>query len=324
MVSEIPLVATFKSDVRLCLANMQVVMHRPVCQKPLSAGKLSLLCSLTVLPWFSMSVSQIVNLSGYRFVHLDNLPEIQQWLKSSLSQIGMKGSVMLAEEGINVSLAGTASAVEQTRALLDEDRRLAQLWLKETVSEAVPYTRLRIRVRAEIIAFDGQDSRRLQAARPAAQAISPEILCQWLDEKRDFMLLDTRNDYEIVSGTFPQSKHLNIKNFRHFKAAIEKAVNDGTLDPQKPMVTYCTGGIRCEKAAPWLLENGFAEVYQVEGGLLNYFQTCGGKHWQGDCFIFDDRVELTTQLQPTGAGLCDFCQLAVPAGTECRCQLGRH
>ena len=271
-----------------------------------------------------MSATPIINLSGYRFVHLDDLPDIQSHLKAALGEIGMQGSVMLASEGINVSLAGRAEAVERTRAIFDEDLRFAKLWLKETVSDYVPYRRLRIRVRTEIIAFDGQDSERLQAARPTAAAIAPKELKRWLDEKKDFTLFDTRNDYEIVSGTFPASTRVDIKHFRNFKVAVEKAMEEGELDPTKPMVTYCTGGIRCEKAAPWLLEKGFSEVYQVEGGLLNYFAECGDAHWEGDCFIFDDRVELTTDLKPTGAGLCDFCQLAVPEGTDCRCQLGQH
>jgi len=271
-----------------------------------------------------MQDTPTVNVSGYRFVHLNDLPELQARLKTSLAEFGMQGSIMLASEGINVSLAGTAAAVEKTRHFLNQDERLANLWLKETLSENVPYRRLRIRVRTEIIAFDGQESERLQASRPVAAAIPPETLNRWLDENRDITLLDARNDYEIVSGTFPQSTNVNIKHFRNFKKAIEDALAEGQLDPDKPLVTYCTGGIRCEKAAPWLLEKGFSEVYQVEGGLLNYFSKCGSAHWEGDCFIFDDRVELTTALKPTGAGLCDFCQLAVPEGTDCRCQLGQH
>lgn len=271
-----------------------------------------------------MSELPVVNLSGYRFVHLDELLQLQHDMKSALSSIGVQGSVMLASEGINISLAGTREQVNDVRRWLDRDPRLADLWLKETRSAQVPYRRLRVRRRIEIIAFDGQDSERLQADRPEAPVIAPQELARWLDEGRDITLLDTRNDYEIVSGTFAQAEHLDIKHFRHFKAAVESALEAGTLDPDKPMVTYCTGGIRCEKAAPWLLENGFREVYQVDGGLINYFQSCGARHWQGDCFVFDDRVELTPELQPTGAGLCDHCQLAVPAGTHCRCQLGRH
>lgn len=271
-----------------------------------------------------MQDTPFTNISGYRFVHLNDLADLQARLKSSLAAFGMQGSIMLASEGINVSLAGTPEAVLKTRKLLNEDKRLENLWLKETLSNALPYRRLRIRVRTEIIAFDGQDSERLQAARPVAAAIAPAKLKQWLDENKDMTLLDARNDYEIVSGTFPQSTNVNIKHFRNFKTAIEAALEAGKLDPTKPLVTYCTGGIRCEKAAPWLLEKGFSEVYQVDGGLLNYFAECGSAHWEGDCFIFDDRVELTTDLQPTGAGLCDFCQLAVPKDSDCRCQLGQH
>jgi len=271
-----------------------------------------------------MKDTSIVNVSGYRFVHLNDLPDLQSRLKARFSDLGVQGSVMLASEGINVSLAGSAEAISKTRAYLNTDDRLAGLWLKETLSDEIPYRRLRIRVRAEIIAFDGQDSERLQSMRPKAPSISPETVKTWLDERRDFTLLDTRNDYEIVSGTFPHSVDVNIKHFRNFKQAVEVALELGRLDLEKPMVTFCTGGIRCEKAAPWLLEQGFAEVYQIDGGLLNYFAQCGGAHWEGDCFIFDDRVELTTDLKPTGAGLCDYCQLAVPDGTICRCQLGQH
>jgi UPF0176 protein len=271
-----------------------------------------------------MQATPIINISGYRFVHLNDLPELQIRLKASLTEFGMQGSIMLAGEGINVSLAGTSEAVLKTRDFLNQDKRLVDLWLKETVSKEVPYRRLRIRVRTEIIAFDGQDSEILQAARPVAEAIPPETLKRWLDQNKEMTLLDARNDYEIVSGTFPKSTSVNIKHFRNFKTAVVDALEAGQLDPSKPLVTYCTGGIRCEKAAPWLLEKGFSEVYQLDGGLLNYFAECGAAHWEGDCFIFDDRVELTTDLEPTGAGLCDFCQLAVPAGTDCRCQLGQH
>lgn len=272
-----------------------------------------------------MLAPTFINISGYRFVHIDDLDKLQAAMKQRLSTLSVLGSVMLASEGINVSLAGTAESIAGFRRWLNADKRFAGIWLKETTSEYIPYQRLRVRQRNEIIAFDGQQSEQRQQNRPAAKSISPTQLKSWIDQQKDLTLLDTRNDYEIVSGTFNQSQHVNIKHFRHFKEAVKTAVANGELDTEKPMITYCTGGIRCEKAAPWLLENGFSEVYQLEGGLLNYFQQCGGSHWQGDCFIFDERVELTPEdLQPTGAGLCDYCQLAVPAGTECQCQLGQH
>ena len=271
-----------------------------------------------------MSDSRIINLSGYRFVQLDELERLQGQLRECLSATGVKGALILASEGINVTLAGTRLQADAAIACLDGQPALKGLWLKESFSVFVPHKRLRVRIRTEIIAFDGDDSVALQASRPPAPAISPHTLDTWLDEHRNIALLDTRNDYEIESGTFEKAVHLDIKHFRHFKEAVRQALEQGELNKSQPMVTFCTGGIRCEKAAPWLLAQGFEQVYQIEGGLINYLQQSRASHWQGDCFVFDDRVELTPELEPTGAGLCDVCQLAVPRGTECQCQLGVH
>lgn len=271
-----------------------------------------------------MSPTCIVNLSGYRFVLIADPEALKAQLQDGLSTIGVRGAVLLAGEGINVSVAGTSTQIEAAVACFDTHEPLQGLWLKRSSSSFVPHKRLRVRVRTEIIAFDGQDSINLQAARPVAPAVSAQTLDRWLDENRPLTLLDTRNDYEIVSGTFRTASHLNIKHFRHFKEAVLNALEQGTLDKSQPMVTFCTGGIRCEKAAPWLLSEGFEEVYQIEGGLINYLQHSEADHWDGNCFVFDGRVELTPQLDPTGAGLCNYCQLAVPKDTECQCQLGSH
>ena len=271
----------------------------------------------------------IVNLSGYRFVDLPDPESLQKQLKQSLSSVGVRGAVLLACEGINITLAGTREQISSAVAILNSHPQLAGISFKESRSDFVPHKRLRVRVRAEIIAFDGDkvdsdSGMKRDASRPSAPSISPATLDNWLDEKRNLTLLDSRNDYEIVSGTFNEAVNLDIKHFRHFKDAVHLALEQGTLNKTKPIVTFCTGGIRCEKAAPWLLCEGFTEVYQLEGGILNYLQHSDKKHWHGDCFVFDQRVELTSTLVPTGAGLCDFCQLAVPAGTQCRCQLGSH
>ena len=271
-----------------------------------------------------ISEKTIINLSGYRFVQLDELERLQEELKEGLAAAGVKGAVILAEEGINVTLAGVRLQTDAAVSCLDAHPALKGLWLKESFSEFVPHKRLRVRIRTEIIAFDGEESIALQALRPSAPAVSPDTLDSWLDEHRNITLLDTRNDYEIESGTFESASHLDIKHFRHFKDAVRQALDAGELDKAQPLVTFCTGGIRCEKAAPWLLSEGFEQVYQLEGGLINYLQQTKTSHWQGDCFVFDDRVELTPELEATGAGLCDKCQLAVPEGTDCQCQLGVH
>ena len=261
----------------------------------------------------------IVNLSGYRFVALDGLEARREALLHALGRSGVRGTVLLAEEGINVALAGTSADCGTARAVLAADPLLGDLWLKESRSATVPFARLKVRVRSEIIAFDGERAVARQAARPPAPALAPETLKGWLDEGRDVTLLDTRNDYEIASGTFAGAEHLGIASFRDFAEAALAAVADGRLDPERPLVTFCTGGVRCEKAAPWLLEHGFREVWQVEGGVLNWFERCGDAHWEGRCFVFDERVEIDGALRPSGASLCPRCQRAVPAGTSCRC-----
>lgn len=266
----------------------------------------------------------IVNLSGYRFVSLDEPEQLQTTLRGSLMQTGIKGAVILAKEGINVSIAGSRVQTTAAVSCLNQHVAIKDLWLKESLSPVMPHKRLRVRVRAEIIAFDGEESDRLQSTRPPAPALSPHQLDSWLASEKSMVLLDTRNDYEIVSGTFASATQLNIKHFRHFKEAIHKALSEGELDKSKAVVTFCTGGIRCEKAAPWLLAEGFREVYQLEGGVVNYLQKTNESHWQGDCFVFDNRVELDRKLQPTGSGLCDHCQLAVKPNQPCKCQLGPH
>jgi len=263
------------------------------------------------------------NLSGYRFVRLDVLPVLQADMHAALTEIGVLGTILIAEEGINVALTGTAGQASAARAFFNADQRFADLWLKESESELVPFSKLKVRIRHEIIAFDGAKAGDRQLKRPHAQALTPETVQQWLDEGRDFTLLDTRNTYEIESGTFPQAKHLDIAHFRDFQSAVKAALDKGELHPNRPMVTFCTGGIRCEKAAPWMLEQGFKEVYQMEGGILNYFAQTGGNHWHGDCFVFDDRVELDKSLTPTGASWCTDCQLTIAPGKTCRCQSSR-
>jgi len=272
-----------------------------------------------------------LNLSGYRFVELEHLPVLQSDLYSALDAIGVKGTILLADEGINIALAATAAQVRAVRELLDADERFSGIWLKVSESATSPFAKLKVRIRHEIIAFDGPNdgtahnsSNRVahptaRLDRPDAPALPPEKLKAWLDENRDFTLLDTRNSYEIASGTFNRAVDLDIEHFRNFKLAVKAGVADGSLDPTKPMVTFCTGGIRCEKAAPWLLTQGFAEVWQIEGGILNYFAECGDAHWQGDCFVFDDRVEIDTQLQPTGADHCNYCEQCHRALLRCRC-----
>jgi len=220
-----------------------------------------------------------------------------------------------------VALSGPAEAIASAQRWFEQDERFQGLWLKESWSEMQAFSKLKVRVRREIIAFDDGATNVLEAQKNAP-AIAPDTLKAWLDEGREVVLLDTRNDYEIRSGTFEKALAINIANFRDFPAAAAAAIAAGELPKDSPVVTFCTGGVRCEKAAPFLVAAGLKEVYQIEGGILNWFEQCGGAHWQGECFVFDDRVEITPSLAETGSHLCRQCHRAVPANEVCACQSG--
>jgi len=154
-----------------------------------------------------------------------------------------------------------------------------------------------VKIKKEIIPMGDPEIRPSEFTAPY---LPPADLKTWMDEKRDFLLLDTRNDYEIAVGTFEGAKDLGISHFRDFTRATEKLTTEGFNEVSKdqPIVTFCTGGIRCEKAAALLVKQGFKNVYQLEGGILNYFEQCKDVHYQGQCFVFDWRLAVNGDLQP--------------------------
>ena len=239
---------------------------------------------------------------------------------AALREADVLGTILIAEEGINVALSATAESIAKAKQYFDTDKRFAGLWLKESWSELQAFTKLKVRIRPEIITFDGQTCG--AAGREQAPAILPETLKTWLDEGREFVLLDTRNDYEIRSGTFKNAVNVDLVNFRDFPKVAAAAIESGEIPTDIPVVTFCTGGIRCEKAAPYLAAAGVQEVYQIEGGILNWFEKYGSEHWDGDCFVFDDRHVITPALEETNSWLCRVCNTARPEGVVCDCQSG--
>ncbi len=241
----------------------------------------------------------IVNLSAYRFVSLDELPALRERLLERCTALALKGTILLAPEGINLFLAGPRAAVDAFMDWLREDPRFAGLSAKESISEQIPFGRLRVRLKKEIITM------RLPTIRPEggrAAALDAPTLKRWLDQGhdddgRDVLLLDTRNAYETDVGKFPQALDYRLASFTEFPAAVAA---DRERFQDKTVVSYCTGGIRCEKAALHMQSLGIERVYQLEGGILKYFEETGGAHWQGDCFVFDERGALDPGLAPTG------------------------
>jgi UPF0176 protein len=233
---------------------------------------------------------KILNIAAYRFVTLDNLPELRGWLLDVCAEENLRGTILLAPEGINLSLAGPAEGVASLRRVLAADDRLAGMDFRESWSSGTPFRTLKVKVKSEIIAFGVPG---IDPARDPAPALEPVRLKAWLDEGRDVILVDTRNAFEVAHGSFERAVHLGNDTFRGFAARARLLP---VADPDTPVVTFCTGGIRCEKAAPLLRQFGHRNVFQLSGGILRYFECVGSAHYRGACFVFDERIGLDANL----------------------------
>lgn len=244
----------------------------------------------------------IVNIAAYKFVELNELDRRRRELKLRCAELELRGTILLSGEGINLFVAGARASIDGLLELLRGDWGLTDLEVKESVSDKQPFNRMLVKRKREIIAFG---VRGIEPQKSTSPKLPPRELRRWLDEGKPLRLLDVRNDYEVDLGTFRGSEKLGISHFREFPGAISRMPEEAK---QQPVVMFCTGGIRCEKAGPLLEQQGFREVYQLDGGILKYFEQCGGKHYDGACFVFDGRVALDAQLQPTGEVLCYACQ----------------
>ncbi|MBI1324354.1 sulfurtransferase [bacterium] len=245
---------------------------------------------------------QIVNISAYKFADLTDLKPLREDLLARCRELGLKGTILLASEGINLFLAGPADAIEAILARIRQVPGLESLAAKYSESDEQPFTRMLVKLKKEIIAFGVGD---LNVNSYSHQKLPPAELKRWLDEGRELILLDTRNQYEVQLGTFTGAKHLDIGHFRQFPQAVKQLPEDWK---DKPVVTFCTGGIRCEKAGPFMEKLGFRNIFQIEGGILKYFEEVGGDHYEGDCFVFDQRVGLDPCLCESDSAKCFACQ----------------
>jgi UPF0176 protein len=243
-------------------------------------------------------VSQILNISSYKFVELPDASAMRQPLLDLALQLGLKGTVLLATEGINLFLAGRAEDIHTWLNQLRRDPRLADIQAKESWSEHQPFGRMLVKVKREIIRMNHPTIRPQQGRAPA---VAPATVKKWLDQGhddtgREVVTLDTRNAFEVDHGAFVGAIDWRISKFSDFpQAALDH------LDELrgKTVISYCTGGIRCEKAAIYLQSLGLESVYQIEGGILKYFEEVGGDHYQGGCFVFDEREALSSDLKPS-------------------------
>ncbi len=240
-----------------------------------------------------MGHDAVVNIAAYKFMPLDRLPERRTELRELTTRLGLKGTILLSPEGINVFVAGERAAVDALAAALQSDPVIGTLEIKESFTTEQPFGRMLVKLKREIIAFgvDGIDPRQQTSPK-----LPPQQLKAWLDEGRQVTLLDVRNDYEVQAGAFEGAEAIGVGHFRDFPTAVDALPDDRK---QETIVMYCTGGIRCEKAGPYMKRAGFENVYQLEGGILKYFEQCGSAHYAGDCFVFDERGAVDGELRPT-------------------------
>jgi len=254
-----------------------------------------------------MTGEMVTNLAAYRFVELSELKDLRQELLDLCKDAGLKGTILLSVEGVNLFVAGTAEAVSKLMERLRQIPGLEDFEGKVSESEDQPFRRMLVRIKKEIIAFGIEGVEPGKRTSPKLQA---KELKKWLDEGRKITLLDTRNDYEVKLGTFKGAVIPEIDTFRDFPKAVRgmpEQMKDETV------VMFCTGGIRCEKAGPFMEMEGFKNIYQLDGGILKYFEECGGDHYEGECFVFDQRVGVDPGLQETETAVCYACQAPLDA-----------
>ena len=256
------------------------------------------------------SATPIVNIAAYKFITFDDTEAQRPRFQAICAELELKGTILLSPEGINLFLAGARDGIDQFLSWLRSDPRFTDIEVKESFSEKQPFNRMLVRLKREIITMKHP---LIKPELGRAPAVSAADLTRWLDNGKDdtgrpVVMVDTRNAFEVDVGTFEHTIDYRITKFSEFPEVIEKhkdELNDKTI------VTFCTGGIRCEKAAIHMKNIGYQSVYQLEGGILRYFEDVGGAHYQGDCFVFDHRTALNPNLEETETRQCFACRAVV-------------
>ncbi|WP_371193270.1 rhodanese-related sulfurtransferase [Glaciecola sp. SC05] len=265
----------------------------------------------------------------YKFVALENYKAMREPLRVLMESLAIKGTILLAKEGLNGTVSGPENSIKSLLAHFNEDPRIAPVSHKESWHDEQPFYRTKVKLKKEIVTMgvEGIDPRRT-----VGTYVKPE---DWnaLISDPDVTVIDTRNDYEIAIGTFKNAINPNTQSFREFPEYVAS-----TLSPKKhkKVAMFCTGGIRCEKSTAYLKEQGFDEVYHLQGGILQYLEDVPEEQslWQGDCFVFDNRVAVNHQLQKSDYDQCYGCRLPITeaekqtnmyeAGVSCPKCFGTH
>lgn len=256
--------------------------------------------------------SAYLNIAAYKFITINDTAELRPSFVAACTERALKGTILLTPEGINLFLAGLPESVESFLRWLQADARFCDIAVKRSSSATQPFNKMLVKLKPEIITMKMP---LIQPEQGRAPAVTPVTLKRWLDQGCDdagkpVVMLDTRNAFEVDAGSFNNTIDFRIDKFSDFPAVV--AQHREAL-AGKTVVTFCTGGIRCEKAAIHMQQIGFDSVLQLEGGILNYFDEVGSAHYHGDCFVFDQRTALNPALVPVDAAICTACGSNVTA-----------
>lgn len=249
---------------------------------------------------------QFVVCALYKFVTLEDYPALRQPLLDIMEQHGIRGTLLLAQEGINGTVSGTRTGIDSLLAWLRSDSRLADLDHKESYTDNIPFNRPKVKLKKEIVTMgvEGIDPKSV-----VGTYIAPT---DWNDliSQPDVLLVDTRNNYEVQIGTFKNAINPQTDSFRQFPGYIKE-----NFDPAKhnKIAMFCTGGIRCEKSTAFLKEQGFENVYHLKGGILKYLEEVPEQEslWEGECFVFDERVAVNHNLEKGQYDQCNACRAPI-------------
>ena len=236
-----------------------------------------------------------LNISTYRFCELSELDALRDQILQACLEKDLKGTILIAEEGINMFLAGEEVQIREFLTWLNQFAPLADLVTKDSWSEYQPFKKMLVKVKDEIIRMNHPT---IQAYKKRAPSVSSQQLKKWLksgydDQGKPIVLLDTRNTFEVEYGTFQNAIHFDLEKFSDFPQALAEQLD---LLKDKTVVSFCTGGIRCEKANLLMQEQGLHKTFQLDGGILQYFAEVGQDFYEGGCFVFDDRIALDPEL----------------------------
>ena len=251
-------------------------------------------------------MSPIVVCALYKFVTLDNFQALRQPLHDVMEANQVRGTLLLANEGINGTIAGSRASIDKVLGWLRSDPRLADIDHKESFTDSLPFNRAKVKLKKEIVTMgvEGIDPKRV-----VGTYVSPADWNKLISDP-DVVLVDTRNDYEFKVGTFKNAINPNTESFREFPRYVKENLNP---KKHKKVAMFCTGGIRCEKSTAFLKKQGFDEVYHLKGGILKYLEEVSAQDtlWEGECFVFDERVTVNLQLEKGNYDQCNACRLPI-------------